>query len=471
MPPDSPLSIKVFLSHKYQAPTVNQYFFQLFSQTNVQFEVDKGKFSTNVTRLERMIRDVDGFLAIYPFDDDGQEEATDAELRERSRYFRLELDLAARSRQPGIVFRDERYLGTIDVPPTMSTESFDVREIVSHAGSPRSARFERAFSQFCERVRASSQYSVTFGNPVRDSRKVGILLPTGSPLGYGSEHIDAISNAVTAARYKPVTLGWPPSIKPDWISEIDSLNWIIADVGAESMSTGLIGFLHGAFVPTMRLMKVENASEAVAREMPGSPFYGGVEVGYWKDIARWWDTASLLAEIGKRLTTLGAPTRHFGNLAEASGYFQEAAKRKERVFISYSGADEEATKDLRAAFAKRFQEVFDYRDGKSIRPGQPWLDEIFKSLSKSPVCVTLLSSTYVDSGNCMHELRDAVAQRDAKHTRLYPIKIRKDDVFATPAPLADIQYLHLGKYPNPDALVEAIIADLDKPAGPDRAAS
>src|SRR5262249_15401394 len=128
--------------------------------------------------------------------------------------------------------------------------------------------------------------------------------------------------------------------------------------------------------------------------------------------------------------------------------------------ISYSGADEDATRDLRAAFVRRFQEVFDYRDGKSIRPGQPWLEEISKSLAKSPVCVPLLSPTYVESGNCIHELDDAVALRDAKRTRLFPIKLRKDDRFEIPATLASTQYLRLYEYKNADTLVDAIVADL-----------
>jgi hypothetical protein len=194
--------------------------------------------------------------------------------------------------------------------------------------------------------------------------------------------------------------------------------------------------------------------------MPDSSLYGGVEVGYWKDIARWWDTTSLMAEIGARLTTLDAPTRRLGTLEDALAYFQEAAKRKERVFISYSGADEDATKGLRVAFAKRFQDVFDYRDGKSIRPGQPWIEEISKSLSKSPVCVPILSSTYVASGNCRHELDDAIALRDGKQTRLFPIKLNKEDRFEIPGALASTQYLRLYDYQNPEKLVEAIIADL-----------
>jgi hypothetical protein len=460
MPPDNSLSIKVFLSHKYEAPAVNQYFFRLFSQANVQFEVDKGKFSTNVTRLERMIRDACGFLAIYPYDDDGNSDVSDADLMEGSKYFRLELELAARSGKSGIVLTDRRFRGIIDVPPSMLREQFDVREIAGDGAKPSSGRFERAFSEFCERVGAALQHDLRVGNPAHDSDTVGLLLPTGSANGYRPEEIDAISNAVSRAHYKPVRMCWPPSITPGWISDVDAFNWIVADVGAESMATGVTGFLHGAFVPTMRLMRVDSPKEAEPRLMPESALYGGVEVGYWKDVARWWDTASLVTEVDKRLGTLDAATRRFGTLDEALGYFQEAAKRKERVFISYSGADEEATRDLRAAFVRRFQEVFDYRDGKSIRPGQPWIEEISNSLSKSPVCVPLLSSTYVASGNCIHELDDAVALRDAKKTRLLPIKLRKDDAFEVPATLASTQYLRLYDYKSPEALVDAIVRDL-----------
>ena len=455
MPSTDVLSIKVFLSHKYEAPAVNQYFFGLFSQANVQFEVDKGKFSTNVTRLERMIRGADGFLAIYPYDDDGTQDVSDAELLERSKYFRLELELAARSRKPGIVLMDRRFRGIIDVPSDMTHERFDVREIASEGLKPSSPRFVNAFAEFCDRVRAASDYDIRSGNTARDSDTVGILLDER----YDSEQVAAVCSAIGQAHYKPVKLAWPPSVHAGWISQVNTFDWLVIDVGPESMGAGVPGLLHGAFVPCVRLMKVSSRDEAQPRLMPESPLYGGVEVGYWKDIARWFDVACLQAELAKRLVTLDAPTRRFSTLQEALGYFQEAAKRKERIFISYSGADEEITNGLRAAFRKRFQEVFDYRDGKSIRPGQQWLEEISRSLARSPVCVVLLSSTYATSGNCVHELNDAIAARDAGTTRVYPIKLR-DETFDIPGTLASTQYYRLYDYTSPEKLVDRLVEDL-----------
>ncbi len=426
----------------------------------MQCEVDKGRLSTNVTRLERMIRDASGFLAIYPLDDDGVQDVSNAELVERSRYFRLELELAARSRRPGLVLVDRRFRGVIDIPTTMCREQFDVREISGSGAKPSSGRFERVFLEFCERVRAASSYDLSAGCPGQDSETVGLLVPPDTDLGYHPEHIQAITQAIRQARYKPVLLSWPPSITAGWVSDLRNFNWVLVDVGPESMSTGIIGFLHGAFIPTMRLMRVAGPDQAEPRIWPDSSLYGGVEVGYWKAIARWFDLPSLTTGLQRRLTTLDAPTRRLGTLDDALAYFQEAAKRKERVFISYSGADEEATRDLRAAFVARFQDVFDYRDGKSIRPGQPWIEEISTSLSKSPICVPLLSPSYIDSGNCKHELDDAIALRDNKQTSLFPVKLNAAETFSIPPTLASTQYLRLSDFKNPEGLVDAIIAQL-----------
>jgi hypothetical protein len=322
---------------------------------------------------------------------------------EGSKYFRLELELAARSGKSGIVLTDRRFRGIIDVPPTMLREQFDVREIAGDGAKPSSNRFERAFSEFCERVGAALQHDLRVGNPARDSDTVGLLLPVGPAHGYQPEELEAISTAVKRAHYKPVPMSWPPSITPGWISDVDASNWIIADVGAESMATGVIGFLHGAFVPTMRLMRVETAKDAEPRLMPESALYGGVEVGYRKDVARWWDTATLITEIVNPAYAgrCNPPFRHTGRGTR----LPRRLRNEGRVFISYP-APTKGNEDLRAAFVRRFQEVLTI--GTANRLPRPALDRSNLNSLSSPVCVPLLSSTYVASGNCIHELDDAV---------------------------------------------------------------
>ena len=60
---------RAFLSHRYKSPRVNEYFFSLFKDIATPlFQVDEGTKATSVTRLERMVRDSDGFIGLsIPF--------------------------------------------------------------------------------------------------------------------------------------------------------------------------------------------------------------------------------------------------------------------------------------------------------------------------------------------------------------------------------------------------------------------
>ncbi len=154
---------------------------------------------------------------------------------------------------------------------------------------------------------------------------------------------------------------------------------------------------------------------------PDLPLYSVFEVGYRKDIVRWRHSDVLLDGLMKRMRSLEAPRKRISTLNDALEYFRSAALRKQAVFVSYAGRDQDQANDLIAAFRKRFQQVFDYRDGKSIRPRQPWIKEIFNQLAVSPIGVPLLSPAYVESGNCTHELREMVARRDSNQMQLFPI--------------------------------------------------
>jgi hypothetical protein len=165
-----------FLSHRYKSPEINLFFFKIFADTaEVQFEVDEGTFSTNVTRLERMIRAADAFMGIYPFPGDSKAAKQPEELRKASRYFRLELDLAIRSRKPAIVFYDERYGNVLRCPDSMISVPFNYREITGSGQVPKAKMFREQFKDFCEIVNASMDYGVKQKNLSRS--RIGIALP------------------------------------------------------------------------------------------------------------------------------------------------------------------------------------------------------------------------------------------------------------------------------------------------------
>jgi hypothetical protein len=141
------------------------------------------------------------------------------------------------------------------------------------------------------------------------------------------------------------------------------------------------------------------------------------------------NSETLDRELVQRLTTLYEPRKCIGTSEEARAYFASAALRKEAVFLSYSGDDQDRVSGLAKALRNKFQQVFDYRDqGESIVPGRRWAEEVFDKLSASAIGIQVLSTTYIMSGNCMHEARQMVALADVGKLRLFPIKIKEEQL-------------------------------------------
>jgi hypothetical protein len=452
---DDLLSFKAFLSHRYKSPEVNRYFFRLFADTaEVQFEVDEGAFAINVTRLERMIRDCDAFIGIYPFPaGDAVPEREDL-LRE-SRYFRLELDLAIRAGKPGLILHDRRYRQLFKRPSSIRSLEFDSLEVESPGGSPSAGVYRRAFHTFCESVAAWKEYDVTARASGDVVEGVVLLLPMSGrdELGYSAGEIDVVKSVLGTRGYDDLrTLSWPPVLDGETLTVLRQADWAVTDVGRLAGTRGAAAYLHGLFVPTLRLLRESKDAEP---DESVEFLYGGVEVGYAEDIVAWSSKRSLEQGLQQRLSSLDVPVRRVSTTAEADEYFRGASLRKETIFVSYAGEDEEAASELVAALRERFQRVFDYRDGESIRPGHPWLEEIFTQLSASAVGVPLLSAAYVESGNCMHELREMVAQRDSKKMQLIPVVL--DPSIEIPAYVRDQQYLARWRYDRADDVVNAIV--------------
>ena len=449
-----PLTLKAFLSHRYQSPVVNGYFHGVFRDAaELQFDVDVAAGSTNVTRLERMVRDTDAFVGIYPYDGDGVERPTREQLLEASRYFRLELDLAARARTPAIIFVDRRYGTVMGIPPSMFVCSFDHQEVIGRGGSPSREGFLRTFQRFCENVAASMQYERTRPQPV--SRSVGILLP---PTAYDDAVMEDLEARITSANVDAERLAWPPVLDPRTIGRMQGYDWIVTDVGHAGVDTGVAAYLHGQSVPMLRLSRqASDPANPEDRSAVEATLYGGHQVGYPKDVIRWQTTEQLGQEFDKRLARILQASRRIGSTQEAEQYFLEAARRKEAVFLSYSGKDEAFVAPIAAALRRRFQSVFDYRDGgESIEPGRAWLDEIFSKLDRSAVAIPILSAGYIASGNCLHEARSMIAARDAGKIAVVPVKLLREDL-TLPVFLQDVQYIRAWEHADAESVVERII--------------
>ena len=164
-------SWSLFLSHQYRATSLNLFFYKLFADVaNVQFEIDRGELATNVTRLERKIRAADAFVGIYPF---SEIDPTPEKLRKESRYFRLELDLAIRSRKPTLIFFDSRYKNLFGGPGRNSVP-FDPEETIGVDEPPSADLFRDVIRTFVDDVIACKAYEIR-----RQYRygQVGLILP------------------------------------------------------------------------------------------------------------------------------------------------------------------------------------------------------------------------------------------------------------------------------------------------------
>jgi TIR domain-containing protein len=450
-----PLSLKAFLSHRYKSPAVNTYFYELFAEAaELQFDVDHGTGSTNVTRLERMIRDTDAFVGIYPFEPEEPQPAAPIrqQLLDASTYFRLELALAARAKAVSIVFVDQRFGQILAPPAPMLSCTFDHREVTGRGGSPNRNKFQQLFARFIDDLTASMRYEQT--RPQPEPSRVAFLLP---PDAYDQPITDRLEALTADANIAVERVAWPPKLDDRLAARLQLVDWVVTDVGPTSAASGLAGYLHGQFVPTLRLARQTGADAATWTKSLQTSLYGGHEVGYPKDIVSWTTVEELLPAFSKRLDRILQDSRRIGTIADARDYFLEAARRKEAVFVSYTGADQDRVAPITAVLRKRFQSVFDYRDGgQSIEPGQPWMEQIFTKLDRSAVGILMLSPGYLASGNCAHEARNLVAARDSSKITLFPIKLGREDI-DPPSWLGDVQYLRAWEYPNPDAIVDRIV--------------
>jgi hypothetical protein len=307
-------------------------------------------------------------------------------------------------------------------------------------------------------------------------QSVGLLLPRRKGrVGYTDAQRTAVREALELPGWSVEEFDVRKPLDARALGRLDRFDLAVIDIDVQNSDAGIAGYLHGRLIPTIRLLHLaRGASTDSATERMESLLYHGVRVGYRKDIVRWTDIRVLRRELARRIARIREDhdDHHITTEEEARAYFSKAAKRKQRVFVSYAGKDQDEVWPYVSALRARFIEVFDYRDGKSIRSGMPWIEEIFESLAKSAVAVLMLSKAYFASGNCRHEAQSIVAQGDSRDEdghpllQVYPVKLRRDEKLKIPPFLANTQYVRPWEQSRdasmrPEAVVDHIIRQLD----------
>jgi hypothetical protein len=453
-----PQSFKVFLSHRYKSAETNLRFFSLFSDAGkeVQFKVDEGSLRISMTRLERMVRDADCFVGLYPYPEAPEVRPSVASLRQASAYFRLELDLAVRSGKPAIVFYDQRYKAVM--PRLPDAVPYDPQELAGHGGWPNRAKLAAAFTSFCDGVEEARTYQPKAPRErLRKEARVGLLLPAGSaPGAYTADQVETVKEVLDDEGLECLTLRLPEVVTPEFLLEVWQLDWAVVDVAAPGSAREILAVLHGQFLPMLRLRRTAPGQDPAEDLSRKHVLFGGFDVGYPEDIHDWDDLDSLGAAVREGYAAIDRAESYIGSIEDARRYFSRAEQRKEHVFLSYSGEDRTAVAPIADAFARRFQTVYDYRQ-QSIPVGASWFDQLLGQVAVSPVGVPFLSSSYLTRPICLEEAERMATRRLQGKMTVLPVNL--DDT-KPPDVLASIQYVRAADFRDPASLVEHLIGRL-----------
>ncbi len=433
----------VFLSHRYRSVEVNLFFWRIISDVQkVTFRVDEGRSFTSATRLERLIRDADGFVGVYPLPGDPQEPWDLAALRHEARYFLLELGIAARGRGPAIVFCDHRYGPVLRSPPDVMVIEYDPQEIADAEDSALVARVHRAYRAFVDRLR--STMATRQGSRAHHSRTVGLLMPPECREEAGA----ALEQALNDGAWEPIHLPWPPRLDLELMTRLRRLDWVAMSLDHPVVQVAA-GFALGHGVPLLPFRRgLGGARSQVMEEM----LFGVSEVGHRKALLRWEAKDDLEARFRTHLKVIGQPPRYVRDDRQAIEYFQSAGLRKEQVFLSYASEDSAVAAEFSGLLKASFQKVFDYRAKGAIRAGENWMTELSDGLSASAVGVLLLSPDYWNSKWCRMEAERLYRGSVEGTARVLPVSLQR---MRLPEPWDSVQYRALYQ----SSAVE-IVADL-----------
>jgi TIR domain-containing protein len=424
------LLIRAFFSHSYDAAEINRYFYELLAigDRGLQFEVDEGrsegeKIPTNVTRIERKIRDADAFVGVYPLPPAADDEPGIDYLQKKSRYFRFELDIARRAGIPAIVFYDKRYRGVIEPPPTIAEKTFDSREVPHSVSRRTRKRFEKLTDEFFEQVSGW----IVHKREATEENSVGMIL---SSQDYDDQARQELSTMLKQARWKPTDLAWPPQLKDEGYLQLACFDWVLADCGQAAAESGISTYLHARMIPTMRVRRTPKVGPE--RAGPGSSDYtlfGDLTVGYGdpKKEARWSEPGELRGAVGALLATLSKEGELIADAEMAEEYFRRAAATDIEVFLSCAGEDVDFANQLAEALKKRFRSAFYYKEPRDLTPGKPWMPEITQKISEARLGVILHSRDWLKKDYCQDELDQMNRRRIENKMVLIPVKLRPDD--------------------------------------------
>ncbi len=84
-------------------------------------------------------------------------------------------------------------------------------------------------------------------------------MTNGARSEYSTEQTRSLEKRLEKLSLSPVRLDATPKLDGKYLGELETLDWAVVDIGEATCEGGLPAFLHGRFLPQMRLLRTDAA--------------------------------------------------------------------------------------------------------------------------------------------------------------------------------------------------------------------
>jgi hypothetical protein len=323
-------------------------------------------------------------------------------------------------------------------------------------------RLRTSKKQFKVLAKTLADKSRAYGSrDVRLHNKVGIVVDPerGAENVYSRPVINALTQGISRFGYEVEVLS--PKFARDFqfALDLDSYDFLILDVRESLLSPGVLGFVHGRFVPTIKLYHLDEGESPSLAMLP--PLLSGYRIEYGSETAEpviyWHDPKILVSECTRHVQKFEEVRTEFYTREDGDKYFYSIGRRRANVFVSNAGEINDLANALAAGLKMQNFSYFHYKDKDAIPIGSIWLDELTDRLEASEVFVALITDEYHEKQWCQYELKLAREQHRKGKMQIYAYLIGQ----TSPKGVEDLQIRGLFDLPR-EEMIQQIVEDIDE---------
>ena len=396
--------IPTYFSHSYWSDDceINEFFLGLFWKQNFRLTVDPKSDILSIPYLELMMKRSACYTAVVTH-------RTKEEPYFCSPFILLEYGLAVQAQKPRLLFVEEGVSGNLfEDGPMIYTFSRN-RE---HREANR-RHFARAIADLAAKSRPYSNAGVQL------RKKVGVLVPTAGAAGEAYSTLGPrIRDQLWQDGYSPVDVDLKFEEPLRFLLDLDQLDFIVVEVGSPDLPPWVYAFIHGRFVPSIKLCHVPESTSMttpvdalISGKLASKVARSGEPVIYWSD------GEDLEVKLDRHLMKFRDARTPFATLEDGLRYFRGLGRPDGRIFVSNAGDANVFSASLSRAFSAEGIDHFHYVYRNTMEIGEKWATQLAPRVDESTIFVALLSEGYAKSKWCMSELRRAEQlRRDGKIT-------------------------------------------------------